>query len=68
MIGRKAAPGRSLARAVTSREGDRVTTLALFFDLAFVFAFTQLSRLMAQEHDALGVVQALVVLALLWWA
>ncbi|CAN5254741.1 low temperature requirement protein A [soil metagenome] len=57
-----------LVRAVASREGDRVTTLELFFDLAFVFAFTQLSRLMAQEHDALGVLQALVIIALLWWA
>jgi low temperature requirement protein LtrA len=54
--------------AVPSREGDRVTTLELFFDLAFVFAFTQLSRLMAQQHDAHGVLQALVILALLWWA
>ncbi|MDO9399004.1 MAG: low temperature requirement protein A [Herbiconiux sp.] len=53
---------------MTSREGDRVTTLELFFDLAFVFAFTQLSGLMAQQHDALGILQALVVLALLWWA
>lgn len=60
--------GGSLIRAVTSREGDRVTTLELFFDLAFVFAFTQLSRLMAQQHDALGILQALVILALLWWA
>ena len=57
-----------MARAVVSREGDRVTTLELFFDLAFVFAFTQLSRLMAQEHDVLGVVQAVVILALLWWS
>jgi low temperature requirement protein LtrA len=55
-------------RAVVSQEGDRVTTLELFFDLAFVFAFTQLSRLMAHQHDALGVLQALVVLALLWWS
>jgi low temperature requirement protein LtrA len=51
-----------------SREGDRVTTLELFFDLAFVFAFTQLSRLMAHQHDAAGVVQSLVLLALLWWS
>lgn len=55
-------------RAVTSREGDRVTRLELFFDLAFVFAFTQLSTLMARQHDAVGVLQALVILALLWWA
>ncbi|MDQ0729068.1 low temperature requirement protein A [Microbacterium sp. W4I20] len=68
MNSRRIGSGASLTRAVTSREGDRVTTLELFFDLAFVFAFTQLSRLMAQQHDALGIVQALVILALLWWA
>ena len=60
--------GRPPGGAVTSREGDRVTTLELFFDLAYVFAFTQLSRLMAQQHDALGIVQSLAILALLWWA
>lgn len=54
--------------AIPTREGDRVTMLELFFDLAFVFAFTQLSRLMAQEHDATGIAQALVILALLWWS
>lgn len=58
---------RRLSTFVPSEEGDRVTTLELFFDLAFVFAFTQLSRLMAQQHDALGVLQAMVILALLWW-
>jgi len=55
-------------RAVASREGDRVTRLELFFDLAFVFAFTQLTRLMEHDHDALGVLQSLVALALLWWS
>lgn len=60
--------GSGSARAIISREGDRVTTLELFFDLAFVFAFTQLSRLMAGRHDAIGILQALVTLALLWWA
>lgn len=59
---------RPLVGAVPSREGDRVTTLELFFDLAFVFAFTQVSRLMAQQHDALGILQGLVILTLLWWA
>lgn len=68
MSGGKKHAGAPRMGAVTSREGDRVTTLELFFNLAFVFAFTQLSRLMAQHHDALGILQALVVLALLWWA
>jgi low temperature requirement protein LtrA len=59
---------RRLLPAVTSEEGHRVTTLELFFDLAYVFAFTQVSGLMAQHHNAVGVLQALVVLALLWWS
>lgn len=60
--------GATTLTAVRTREGDRVTTLELFFDLAFVFAFTQLSRLMGQEHDFVGVVQAMTILALLWWS
>lgn len=68
MAHRPTGDSRALLRTVTSEEGHRVTTLELFFDLAFVFAFTQLSRLMAQQHDALGIVQALVILALLWWS
>jgi len=45
---------------------SRVTTFELFFDLVYVFAFTQVSRLMAETHSALGVLQALVVFGLLW--
>lgn len=67
-MGRVPTPGRNLLGAVSSQEGHRVTTLELFFDLAFVFAFTQVSRLMAQQHDAIGIVQGLVILALLWWS
>ena len=58
---------RARLSAIPTHEGDRVTTLELFFDLAFVFAFTQLSRLMAHEHSLTGVVQAVTILALLWW-
>src|SRR4051794_833533 len=57
-------------RAAHVRIGDasaRVTTFELFFDLVYVFAFTQVSRLMADTHSGLGILQALVVLALLWW-
>ncbi len=46
---------------------SRVTTFELFFDLVYVFAFTQVSRLMAETHSAAGIAQALIVLALLWW-
>jgi len=51
----------------TSDEGHRVTTFELFFDLVYVYAFTQVSHLMAASHSALGVLQALIVLGLLWW-
>ena len=50
-----------------SEEGARVTTFELFFDLVFVFAFTQVTRLMAETHTGFGVLQALIVLGLLWW-
>ncbi|MGN6503402.1 MAG: low temperature requirement protein A [Pseudolysinimonas sp.] len=57
-----------LLAAETSREGDRATTLELFFDLVYVFAFTQVSALMSDGHDALSVLQGLVILALIWWS
>lgn len=66
-------PFRSrLLGAETSREGDRATTLELFFDLVYVFAFTQVTALMAhgyeEGHGAVAVLQGLVILALIWWS
>ncbi|WP_167043161.1 low temperature requirement protein A [Salinibacterium sp. ZJ454] len=55
------------ARVRVADASARVTTFELFFDLVYVFAFTQVSRLMADTHSGLGILQALVVLALLWW-
>jgi low temperature requirement protein LtrA len=46
----------------------RVTTLELFFDLVFVFAFTQVTALVAASGGAQGAVRGLVLAALLWWA
>jgi low temperature requirement protein LtrA len=63
---RGGATGGRLLTAETSHEGDRVTTLELFFDLVYVFAFTQVTTLMSGRPDALGVVEGLVMLALLW--
>src|SRR6187431_2748890 len=63
--------GASLSRALgvrTASEGDAVTTLELFFDLVFVFAFTQVTFLMAHGEPAVSVAQGIVVLALLWWS
>ena len=45
----------------------RVTTFELFFDLVYVFAFTQVSRLMAETHSGTGILQAMIVLSLMWW-
>ncbi len=59
---------RDVVTSRTSDESHRVTTLELLFDLVFVFAFTQVSRLMADTHSAVGVLQALVVLGILWWS
>ena len=51
----------------TSDESHRVTTLELYFDLVFVFAFTQVTRFMGHEHSAVGVLQGLTILGFLWW-
>jgi low temperature requirement protein LtrA len=62
------APQRNRAARVRIADASaRVTTFELFFDLVYVFAFTQVSRLMADTHSAFGILQALIVLALLWW-
>jgi low temperature requirement protein LtrA len=47
-------------------EDDRATTFELFFDLVYVFAATQVTGYMAHEHGGHGVLQGLLLLALLW--
>ena len=59
--------GRLLGGVRPTGEDDRVTTFELFFDLVYVFAATQVTGYMAHEHSAHGVVQGLLLLALLWW-
>jgi low temperature requirement protein LtrA len=49
-------------------EEQRVTPLELFFDLVFVFAFTQVTGLMAAHPTWEGVGQGMLVLAAVWWA
>jgi low temperature requirement protein LtrA len=62
-------PSRRPRLGVTSGgEGDRVTTLELFFDLVFVFAFTQVTALMIDGDPPRSLLQGFVVLSLLWWA
>lgn len=59
---------KPLRKVRVSTESHRVTTFELFFDLVFVFAFTQTSRLMADEHSWLGALQGMIILGLLWWS
>jgi low temperature requirement protein LtrA len=50
------------------REGERVTPLELFFDLVFVLGITQCTGLMSHDQTWSGLVQGLLILAVLWWA
>jgi low temperature requirement protein LtrA len=47
-------------------EGDRVTTLELFFDLVYVFAFTQVTELMSHGSAPGSILDGFIVFALLW--
>jgi low temperature requirement protein LtrA len=55
-----------VARAVDHEH--RVTPRELFFDLVFVFAFTQVATLLADEPTFAGIGRGVLVLAALWWA
>ncbi|HEV7163186.1 MAG TPA: low temperature requirement protein A [Solirubrobacteraceae bacterium] len=50
------------------RDGERVTSLELFFDLVFVLALTQCTALMAGTPTWEGVLKGLLVLGVLWWS
>jgi low temperature requirement protein LtrA len=45
-----------------------VTPLELFFDLVFVFAFTQVTTVLADNPTWSGLGHGLLILAVLWWA
>jgi low temperature requirement protein LtrA len=56
---------------VSAQEAERerrVTPLELFFDLVFVFAFTQVTTLLANDTTWGGLGRGLLVLTALWWA
>jgi low temperature requirement protein LtrA len=46
---------------------ERVSTLELFFDLVFVFTITQLTTVLAKHPTAKGVLQVVLMLAVIWW-
>ncbi len=56
-----------MAATAVERE-HRVTPRELFFDLVFVFAFTQVATLLAEDPTFAGIGRGVLVLAALWWA
>jgi low temperature requirement protein LtrA len=52
----------------TDGEGQRATTLELFYDLVFVFAITQVSHLLLEHLTWAGVGQSVLVLLVVWWS
>lgn len=55
-------------RPTDTAEGQRATTLELFYDLVFVFAITQVSHLLLRHLTWEGVGQSALVLLVVWWA
>jgi low temperature requirement protein LtrA len=49
-------------------EVQRATALELFYDLVFVFAITQVSHLLLEHLDWVGVGQSALVLLVVWWS
>jgi low temperature requirement protein LtrA len=56
-----------MAATAVDRE-HRVTPQELFFDLVFVFAFTQVATLLSNDPTFAGISRGVLVLAALWWA
>src|SRR3954462_13372070 len=56
------------AASVERSERETVVPLELFFDLVFVFAFTQVSTLLSDHPTWGGLLRAGLLLSLLWWA
>jgi low temperature requirement protein LtrA len=57
-----------MSSAVRQEEASRpVSTLELFFDLVFVFAITQLTALLADDHTPRGAFQVLLIFGVMWW-
>jgi len=64
--GARQEPTRFRIAAVDEEHG--VTPRELFFDLVFVFGFTQVTTLLAHNPTLSGMGHGVLVLAALWWA
>src|SRR4051794_18132208 len=60
--------GRLAAVPADQDERETVVPLELFFDLVFVFAFTQVTTLLTRDPTWAGVLRAGLLLSVLWWA
>jgi low temperature requirement protein LtrA len=49
------------------RDTETVTALELFFDVVFVLAITQSTAYMAEHATWTGLLQGVLILAVLWW-
>jgi low temperature requirement protein LtrA len=58
-----------LVEEPTEAEEERKTSyIELFFDLVFVFAFTQVTALILEDTSIEGFLRSALVLAMVWWA
>ena len=57
-----------LRRPDSGERAERVTFVALFFDRVFVFALTQLSKLIADDQSVIAALESVVLILALWWS
>jgi low temperature requirement protein LtrA len=55
-------------RAVRATQAQGATFVELFFDLVFVFAITQVTAVLRDNLTATGLVRAVLIFWLVWWA
>jgi low temperature requirement protein LtrA len=55
-------------RTIRADAAQGATFVELFFDLVFVFAVTQITGLLAHDLTWAGLVRALIIFWLVWWA
>ena len=55
-------------RAVRATQAQGATFVELFFDLVFVFAVTQITAYLRDNLTATGLVRAVLIFWLVWWA
>jgi low temperature requirement protein LtrA len=58
----------SLVEPTVLEEEKRTGYIELFFDLVFVFAFTQVTTMVVDDTSTTGLARAALVFALVWWA